>query len=136
MSEIEIKTVYGFLLANKEVFDRVFVTTSIFLPIFLLFGGPMLDEMKEIRSLGLKNSRGGWSDGKRFLVEDIVVYGFCLIISLFFDHICALISHLGIYILFNQEVLHPYNFGVFQALGACFSMVQIIRKWIDLRYYV
>ena len=76
-----------------------------------------------------------WSDARRFLAEDLIVYSGLFATTLFFDHLLNLLSIIGITILFNREVIHPHSFGSFQALGGLFFGIQLIRKLFDWRFY-
>lgn len=79
------------------------------------------------------NSNDG--DAKRFLAEDVLLYGGGLILSLGHDYFIAGLHLVGIDILFNGEVFHPQGFGHFQITGIIFCGTQLLRKIVDWRYY-
>jgi len=76
-----------------------------------------------------------WSDPKRFLFEDLVVY-LCLFgLALLFDPLVILLSKANI-VLFPHEVgVHPLEIGKGQFLVLVFSAVQFFRKFLDWRYH-
>jgi len=75
-----------------------------------------------------------WGDPKRFIFEDLLVYGSMLVIFIWFDPIINLLRASGI-IVFDHEVYHPLNYGKGQIIGILFSSLQLIRKCVDWRYH-
>jgi hypothetical protein len=72
----------------------------------------------------------GWSDGKKFLLDDILVYSGILGGDLLFDLGCNFMHAVGL-----REIAQPYEFGIFQFIVLLFAGIQLARKIIDLRYY-
>lgn len=72
-----------------------------------------------------------WPDAKRFLVESIIVYIAILFFSLTWDCFKNLFIFAGL----HEGAAHPYEIGLFQALGTLFSTGQLIRYWNFWRYW-
>ena len=75
-----------------------------------------------------------WADAKRYLFEDIVVYSAILAIDLIFDWIVNILLVTHVYST-THETVHAYQIGAFQAFIGVFCIVQLVRKWIDYRYW-
>lgn len=70
------------------------------------------------------------NDAKRFIAEDIVVYSVLLAFTLFWDFVYA-----EYYRFIGSVDVHPFHFGAFQLLGACFFALQILRGLNRWRYH-
>ena len=73
-------------------------------------------------------------DAKKYLEEDMVLYGSLIVLNLCWD----LLLNLGIAVhLYQPEHLpqgQPYAFGAVQIIMLLFCAVQFYRKWNDWRY--
>ena len=85
-----------------------------------------LTELEDIE----KRRRSGWSDGKTFIFEDLIIYGLMFFVGSGLD------VGLNFYhLLFNPGVRHPYNFGVFQIGLMVISTIQLMRSWDRWKYW-
>lgn len=75
-----------------------------------------------------------WKEHKRVLLENIFIYSVSLVLFVGLDFginlLRLFIGHLAGVSLTG----HPYQFGVFQAMGALFSSIQLARNIYAYRY--
>ena len=72
----------------------------------------------------------GWSDGKKFIFEDLIFYGLVLVVGS-----CLDIFMNAYHLLFNPGLRHPYSFGVFQIALLIIGTIQLLRAWDRWKYY-
>jgi len=75
-----------------------------------------------------------WSDGKKFLFEDLVVYISVFACNIAADHLFNLGIALGLLVDRSQST-HPYSLGALQIGILAFCAVQIARKLSQWRYW-
>lgn len=69
-------------------------------------------------------------DTKKFLLEDIILYAGVISVDLVWDFIQNICHATGL-----QPTSTPYHFGTYQAIVLVFSLIQLVRKVNQLRYY-
>ena len=76
-----------------------------------------------------------WGDPKRFLFEDLILYGTFVVMALLWDYGVNLLRAAGVDIFTHETGMHPVEFGRGQAFWLIFSLVQFTRKYSDFRYH-
>ena len=84
----------------------------------------------------MKKTKGwdGWGDTKRFLVEDLGVYGTLLLLDFGHDFLINVVYNLGLW-KNPYPNPHPFDFGFIQWITLIFCVVQILRKLDQLKYH-
>ncbi len=85
----------------------------------------VVDKIKNIKQ---------WSDAKRFVFEDILVYSSLLTFVIFFDLIVNIVYRFG-WINNPQEINHQFKFGTIQLLGTILFGIQLGRSFNRWRYF-
>lgn len=73
-------------------------------------------------------------DARKYLEEDIFLYGSMLILNLAWDFLLNLAIAVHAYHPTHMPDGQPYSFGVGQIIMAVFCAIQLFRKWNDWRY--
>ncbi len=76
-----------------------------------------------------------WGDAKRWIFEDLVIYGAAFILAIGWDYLVFVLSLAGFNVFTHEGAAHPINFGAFQIFGITFSAFQFLRKIAAWRYY-
>jgi len=76
-----------------------------------------------------------WSDGKKFIAEDLAVYLGLIALSLTWDYVINLFIASGYFHVDVPGYRHPIGFGKGQFLLLMLSVIQLIRKWDAWRYW-
>lgn len=83
----------------------------------------------------------GWGDGKRFLFDhifDSCLYGSMFLCGAFLDPILNVFTSLGLVVVPDEPLGHPFAFGKYQTALLVMGGLQILRlvqKWNEWRYY-
>lgn len=65
-----------------------------------------------------------WDDMREMIYEDMAIYSAIILINFFYDHIMIIIGHA------NQ----PIEYGIGQMMVFVLAGIQLIRKYIQLKY--
>jgi len=76
-----------------------------------------------------------WSDAKRFIFENMVIYSGGILVTLAWDFGIRLVKSGGGRIFVHEAGAHPVSFGLWQIAMLVFLGVQLLRYWSYWKYY-